>query len=206
MKKLILAIAVLTLALSAIGQRGGSSFGGSRSSFGGGSSSFGGGRSSFSGGSSFGGRSSSFGGGRSSYSPSNRGSMTGGSSPSFGGTRSTTTSKGSFGGSTASRGSFGGSNPSVTGRTSTTYTPTRRWNIGARPTVHYKTTYIVGGRTVYWYPGGGYSYIAGGPIVGYYDPYVAPMPVNTFPAVEWILGGVVIIGCVAGIALVVSRS
>ena len=122
--------------------------------------------------------------------------MTGGSSPSFGGSRSTTTSKGSF----------GGSSPVVTGRTSTTYTPTRRWSIGVRPTVHYKTTYIVGGRTVYWYPGGGYSYIAGGPIVGYYDPYIAPVPVSTFPAVEWILGGVVIIGCVAGIALVISRS
>lgn len=196
MKKIILALAVFTLAFSAIGQRGGSSFGGgSRSSFGGGSS-FSSGRSSFGGSSS-----SSFGGGRSSYSPSYRsGSMTGGSSPSFGGGRSSTTSKGSFGGS------YRSSPSAVTGRTSTSYTPSRRWSIGVRPTVHYTATYVIGGRSVYWYPGGGYSYIAGGPIVGYYDPYVATVPVSPFPAVEWILGGVVIIGCVAGIAIVIMRS
>ncbi len=62
----------------------------------------------------------------------------------------------------------------------TTYTPDRKFKVGTKPTVKYTTTTVVNNRTVYVYPGGGYSYTPMGSIIGYYDaPRVSYVPVPT---------------------------
>lgn len=108
----------------------------------------------------------SFGGGsHSSFSGGSRSSFGGNSHSSFGGGSPATRSAGPM----STKSNYANRSTSV-GRTTTTYTATRRYQLGVRPSVHYSTTYVIGGRTVYWYPGGGYSYYAGGPVMGYYDP------------------------------------
>jgi hypothetical protein len=68
------------------------------------------------------------------------------------------------------------------------------------------TTVVIGGRSAYYYPGWGYSYMMGGPIIGYYDPYGygggygygGPMYVHTGPS--WFL---IFLGLFGGIFFLV---
>ena len=76
-------------------------------------------------------------------------------------------------------------NTTVHVHNTTVYTPARRWQINVVPNVHYVSTAYVGSRQVYVYPGGGYSYMDGGAIMGYVDDtsylnqYVNNAPVET---------------------------
>ena len=215
MKKTLLSmlmVIVMLIPCMLMAQRGGS-FGSSRSS----SSSFGGGSSfSRSSGSSFGSSRSSFGGGSSFTSPTRSSSSFGSSRQSvMGSSRSSYPSAMSAAPSRPmGSGSMGTRTISRPATTSTTFSSSRVYQLGTRPTVRYTNTYVIGGRTAYYYPGGGYSYSIGGPIVGYYDPPVyaqtsmgQPVIVqntNSFGAtVLWMVIGIVVI---VGIIALIARS
>ena len=168
---------------------GGSSSSSGRSSFGGGSSSssFGGGRSSSSSPSSSFGRSSSsssgFGSGRQQAAPSNTSSFGKGSGSTFGSgrTQSTPSGQGGMTGGSQGRPMGGGVNRTVKtpASVSTTYTSDRRFRVGTVPNVSYSSTASYGGRTIYVFPGGGYSYYPGGAVMGYYSaPLYNDMPMG----------------------------
>lgn len=62
---------------------------------------------------------------------------------------------------------------------------------------------VYGGHTLYMYPGGAYSYFAGGPIVGYYSP---PVYGTTVVATDgggyvflYVLGGIVLVVVIVGV-------
>lgn len=162
------------------------------------------------------GRSSSgsvMGSGRSSTSTFNsNGSMTGSTQKTFGG-----------GVSTPRVAPVSSRKVAVPAKVTTTYSPERKFKVGTKPTVKYSSTTVVNNRTVYVYPGGGYSYTPMGSIIGYYDapryvsaPVVIPVPVNTYSqpvysdptpnnAGNIILGGVLIIVIVGAVCFFASR-
>ena len=93
----------------------------------------------------------------------------------------TGSSQSTFGGGTSNRRTVTTLPPrkvETPARYTTSYTPERKFKIGAKPTVKHTTTTVVNNRTVYVYPGGGYSYSPMGSIIGYYDaPRVSYVPV-----------------------------
>ena len=93
----------------------------------------------------------------------------------------TGSSQSTFGGGTSNRRTVTTLPPrkvETPARYSTTFSPERKFKIGTKPTVKHTTTTVVNNRTVYVYPGGGYSYSPMGSIIGYYDaPRVSYVPV-----------------------------
>ncbi len=110
-----------------------------------------------------------------------------------GGSRISGSSSGSsYGGTTSSRyggSSYGGSS-SYGSRGTTSYRYQPRYNQIPPGGISYTSIYV-GGRPAYYYPGWGYSWYVGGPIIDYYDPYMGggygygyggPMIVHTGPS------------------------